>query len=119
METIIDLIKDTNTIIFILGTLIGFNTGWNFSDFDDWIKKKIPEDFKDTFTYYIIDKILKIIHHYMIGLGIAILFYPPHNQLSLLCLGFGLGLFIEETDIFTRDLRKLTEKFKKLKSLHS
>ena len=110
---------DPNTIIFILGCLIGFNTGWNFSDFDEWIRNKIPQDFKNTFTYYIIDKILRIIHHYMIGLGIIILFYPPHSLLSRLCFGFGIGLFIEEADVFIKDVKKLTEKLKKLRSLQS
>lgn len=97
---------------FLLGLLIGFNTGWSFSDFDEWILGKFPEDFKDTFTFYLVSHLLKAIHHYMIGIIIMILFYPPHNTISLICFGFGLGLFIEELDVFYSDLKKIKEKVK-------
>ena len=106
---------DPNTIIFILGILTGFNTGWNFSDFDEWVISRIPKDFRNTFTFYVVSRMLKAIHHYMLGLLIVVLFYPPHSLLSLFCLGFGLGLFIEEADVFVSDMKKIGKKLKLLK----
>jgi len=117
IEVILEWIRDPNKILFLLGILIGFNTGYNFSDFDEWIRSKIPDDFKSTFTYYLIDKLLKIIHHYMLGLAIVILYYPPTSWFRLICVGFGLGLFIEETDVFIKDVKRVLEKLKKLKEL--
>ena len=103
---------DPQQLTFILGVLFGFNTGWSFSDFDEWILSRIPEDFRNTFTFYLISHLLKAIHHYMLGIIIIILFYPPHNPISLFCLGFGMGLFIEELDVFYSDIKKIKEKVK-------
>jgi len=103
---------DPNQLVLILGILFGFNTGWSFSDFDEWITSKFPEDFKNTFTFYLISHLLRAIHHYMIGIVIMVLTYPPSGSISLFLFGFGLGLFIEELDVFYSDLKKIKEKVK-------
>ena len=105
---------DPTQLVLILGILFGFNTGWSFSDFDEWILNKIPEDFKGTFTFYLIKGLLKAIHHYMIGIILMILVYPPSGVVSLFFFGFGLGLFLEETDVFISDIKKIEKKVKKL-----
>ena len=110
------LIKiDVETLIVILGLLFGFNTAYCFSDFDEWITKKVPKDFKTTFTWYLVSRLLKAVHHYMIGIIIMILFYPPHSTISLFVFSTGLGIFLEETDVFISDLKKVVNRIKKLK----
>ena len=105
---------DIETLIVILGILFGFNVAWSFADFDEWITKRVPEDFKNTFTWYVISRLLKATHHYMIGLLIMILFYP-HSTPSLFVFAMGTGIFLEESDVFISDLKKVVNRIKKLK----
>ena len=94
---------------------MGFNTGWSFSDFDEWVREKIPDDFKGTFTYYLIDKLFRAVHHYMIGILIMLFYCPPSGLASLSAFAFGLGLFLEEADVFLSDLNKIKNSIRKLK----
>ena len=95
-----------NSLIFLIGMLLGLGIGRNFRDFDNFVKKKIPKTFKTTFTYYVISGILRTIHHYLIGLVIMALYYPPLSRLSLFFFSFGLGLFLDEVDLFLKDLKR-------------
>lgn len=107
---------DQNTIIFLLGMLLGLGFGRNFRDLDAFIRKKIPEDFKGTFTYYIISGILRTVHHYMIGLLIMAFYYSPAmSRLSLFLFSFGLGLFLDEVDLFLKDLKRCLDGIRKLR----
>jgi len=106
---------DQNTLIFLLGMLLGLGLGRNFRDLDSFIRKKIPKDFKGSFTYYIVSGILRTVHHYMIGLLIMALYYPPLSRLSLFLFSFGLGLFLDEVDLFLKDLKRCWNGIRKLR----
>jgi len=115
IQQVIPLPIGKDQLVFILGLLIGFNTGWSFSDFDEWVRGKFPDDFKDSFTYYVITRLLKATHHYMWGIIIMVLFYPPSGLISTFGFAFGLGLFLEETDVFLSELGKVMRNIKKLR----
>jgi len=106
-----------NTLIFLACATFGLSLGRSFRDLDNFIKKKIPNDFKDTFTYYIISGVLRAVHHYMIGLIIMAFNYPPSGKISLAFFSFGLGLTLDEIDLLIKDIRRITNAIRKLRSI--
>ena len=108
---------DIYQLLAILGVLLGFNLAKQFSDFDKWVTKRVPKDFKNTFTWYVVSRLLKAIHHYMVGIAIMVLFYPPHSLASLAMFSVGVGVFLEETPLFVSDLKKVVNRLKNLRNL--
>ena len=108
---------DQNTLIFLASMLFGLSLGRSFRDLDSFIRKRIPEDFKGTFTYYVISGLLRAIHHYLIGLVIMAVYYPPTSRISLAFFSFGLGLVLDEIDLFLKDLKRCLDGIRKLRGL--
>jgi len=106
---------DQNFLIFLASTLFGLSLGRSFRDLDSFIRKKIPEDFRGTFTYYVISGLLRAIHHYLIGLVIMAFYYPPTTKLALGFFSFGLGLVLDEIDLFIRDVKRCLHGLNKLR----